>query len=115
MKRAPAESSELRAAFQSVKAQASELTTNYFAGIEQERKWALAGALSQLRTPRCLLLFRRDRHFEHLYHVCNRTGGTGRGSAALVDPIPGLPIVTDLLGRPEDVAPIAEIYRQNGI
>lgn len=113
MKRAPAGSSELRRAFQSVKDSATELITNYYAGAEQERKWALAGALSQLRTPRCLLLLRRDRHFEHLYHVAASRADLAK-ALTLLDPISGLPIVTDLVGRPEDVAPISEIYRQNG-
>lgn len=113
MRHTLAGNAELRRAFESVKASATELTTNYYAGAEQEQKWALAGDLSQLGTPRCLLLFRRDRHFEHLYHVA--AGHTDLAEAlASLDPTSGFPIVTDLVGRPEDVAPIAETYRQNG-
>lgn len=113
MNRALAGNDELRRAFESVRASATELITNYYAGAEQERSWASTGALSQSRTPRCLLLFRRDRHFEHLYHVAASRADLAEALASF-DPIPGLPIVTDLVGRPEDVASIAEIYRQNG-
>lgn len=113
MKRARAESKEIRAAFQSVKTAATELTTNYFAGTEQEQKWTSTGALSQVRTPRCLFLFRRDRDFEHLYHVAASRADLAEALASL-DLIPSVPLVTDLVGRPEDVAPVAEIYRRNG-
>jgi ribosomal protein S18 acetylase RimI-like enzyme len=113
MTRSPAESSELRAAFQSIKAEATELVINYYAGAEQEQKWVSTGVLSQLRTPKCLLLFRRDRHFEHLYHVASSLAHLAEALASL-DPFPQSPIVTDLVGRIEDIAPIAEIYRENG-
>ncbi len=113
MSRAQAESLQLRAAFQSIKAEATELVTNYYAGTEQEQKWVSTGVLSQIRTPRCLLLFRRDRHFEHLYHVAASRADLAEALASL-DPLPRSPIVTDLLGRIEDIAPVAEIYRENG-
>lgn len=113
MRRTLAEGSELRSALQSVRAEATELVINYYAGAEQEQKWALNRALSQIRTPKCLLLFRSDRDFEHLYHVAASRADLAEALAWL-DPTPSRPIVTDLVGRIEDVEPIAEIYRENG-
>lgn len=90
-----------------------EFTTNFYAAPDQLRDWAGQGVLSLGRGMRTTLLFRRDRHFEHLYHVAASRADLAEALASL-DPIAGLPIVTDLVGRPEDVAPIAEIYRENG-
>ena len=56
---------------------------------------------------------RPDRHFEHLYHVAASRADLAETLASL-DPTPGLPIITDLVGLPEDVAAVAEIYRENG-
>jgi ribosomal protein S18 acetylase RimI-like enzyme len=90
-----------------------EFTTNFYAAPQQLRDWAGRGVFSLAPGVRTTLLFRRDRHFEHLYHVAASRADLAEALASL-DPIPGLPIVTDLVGRPEDVAPIAEIYRANG-
>lgn len=90
-----------------------EFTTNLYAAPEQLRNWAGQGVLSLTRGSCTTLLFRRDRHFEHLYHVAASRTDLAEALASL-DPIPGLPIVTDLVGPPENVAPVAEIYRENG-
>lgn len=113
MRRTLAEGSELRSALQSVRAEATEFVINYYAGAEQEQKWALNRVLSQVRTPKGLLLFRRHGDFEHLYHVAASRADLAEALASL-DPTPGLPIVADLVGRIEDVGPLAEIYRDSG-
>ena len=113
MKRAPLEGLELRAAFQSVKSQATELILNYYVEAELERMWTSTGALSYFRAQKCLLLFRRERQFEHLYHIAASRADLAQALASL-DQSSGLPIVTDLVGPSEDVASVAEIYHQNG-
>jgi len=90
-----------------------EFITNFYAAPEPLRDWASQGVLSLARRVCATLLFRRDRHFEHLYHVAASRADLAEALASL-EPIPGLPIVTDLVGRPEDVAPVSEIHSENG-
>ncbi len=87
--------------------------TNFYAAPEQLRDWASQGVLSWVRGVRATLLFRRNRQFEHLYHVAASRADLAE-TLASIDPIAGRPIVTDLVGQLEDVAPVAEIYRENG-
>ncbi len=107
------EEDEICAELRRIRELNKEFTTNFYAAPEQLRDWAGRGVLSLVRGVRTTLLFRRHRHFEHLYHVAASRTDLAEALASL-DPIPGLPIVTDLVGRPEDVAPVAEIYRENG-
>lgn len=104
---------EISAELRRIRELSREFTSNIYAAQEQLREWAGRGVLSLAREVRTTLLLRRDRHFEHLYHVAASRADLAEALASL-DPIPGLPIVTDLVGRSEDVVPVAEIYRQNG-
>ena len=111
--RTPGEEHEICAELRRIRELDKEFTTNFYGAPEQLRDWAGQGALSLARGVRTTLLFRRDRQFEHLYHIAASRADLAEALASL-DPIPGSPIVTDLVGRPEDVAPVAEIYRTNG-
>lgn len=107
------EEHEICAELTRIRELSKEFTTNFYGAPEQLRDWAGQDGLSSAPGVRATLLFRRDRQFEHLYHVAASRADLAEALASL-DPIPGLPIVTDLVGRPEDVAPVAEIYRKNG-
>lgn len=111
--RTPVEEGEIGNELRRIRELNIEFTTNFYAGPEQLRDWVGQGVLSSGRGMHTTLLFRRDRHFEHLYHVAASRADLAE-ALALLDPIPGVPIVIDLVGRPEDVAPVAEIYRKNG-
>ena len=113
MMRTPAEEYEICAELRRIRELDKEFTTNFYAAPELLRHWVGRGVLSLARGVRTALLYRRDRHFEHLYHVAASRADLAESLASL-DPIPDLPIVTDLVGRPEDVATVAEIYRENG-
>lgn len=107
------EEDEILAEVRRIRELNKEFTTNLYAAPEQLRNWAGQGVLSLARGSCTSLLFRRDRHFEHLYHVAASLTDLAEALASL-DPIPGLPIVTDLVGPPENVAPVAEVFRENG-
>ncbi len=111
--RTRAEEYEICAELRRIRESNKGFITNFFAAPEQLRDWAGQGVLSLSRGVRTTLLFRRDRHFEHLYHVAASRADLAEALASL-DPTPGAPIVTDLVGRIEDIASIAEIYRENG-
>jgi GNAT superfamily N-acetyltransferase len=113
MMRTPAEECEICAELRRIRELNKEFTTNFYAAPEQLRDWAGQGVLWLALGMRSTLLFRRDCDFEHLYHIAASRTDLAEALASL-DPIPEFPIVTDLVGRPEDVAPVAEIYRENG-
>lgn len=107
------EADEIDAELRRIRELNKQFTTNLYAAQVQLRNWACQGDLSLIRGMRATLLFRRDRHFEHLYHVAASRTDLSEALASL-DPITDQPIVTDLVGRIEEVTPLAEIYRESG-
>jgi ribosomal protein S18 acetylase RimI-like enzyme len=95
--------------------QAADFTTSLFAGPEQIQYWADRGALSQVEHCGCLLIFRRDRDFYHLYHVA---AGNHQLSTALASHGGALDssavLTADLVGAPGNASAAAGIYQENG-
>jgi GNAT superfamily N-acetyltransferase len=98
-----------------IRGQAGEFTTNFFASREQVRIWLERGVLSYTENVGSLLIFRRDRGFCRLYHVAagrqalSAAMASARGSFAS-----GTALVTELVGLPEEVEPVAQVYREHG-
>ena len=102
-------------AIQRVKQAAGLPIANWFAGVGQLERWTAAGTLSYLESPGALLIFRRDRDFHHVYHVAADAGALGEALGLLPDAglSPAL-FTAEIVGRPEDVPPIAAIYQAHG-
>jgi ribosomal protein S18 acetylase RimI-like enzyme len=102
-------------AIQRVKQAAGLPVTNWFAGAGQLERWMAAGTLCYLESPGALLIFRRDRDFHHVYHVAAEAAALGAALGMLPDAGLSPAVFTaEIVGRPEDVPPIAAIYQEHG-
>ncbi len=98
-----------------IRRQAADFTTSFFAAPEQIQYWADRGVLSQVEHSGCLLIFRRDRDFYHLYHVAAGSRQLSAALAALGGALGSSAVLTaDLVGSPANVAIAAGIYGENG-
>ncbi len=89
--------------------------TNWFATPERIDFWIARNSLTLLQGDRALLILRRERGFQRVYHsaadiealsaVLRYFGGELAASGILT---------TDLIGRSVDVEPVASIYRESG-
>jgi len=111
--RTRAEEYEVCAEVRRIRELRREFVTNLYAEPERLRYWASEGVLSLAGRASTTLVFRRDRGFEHLYHVAASCADLAEALGS-IGPVPGLPIITDLVGRPEQVATLAQIHRENG-
>ncbi len=104
---------EFQSAFGEVKRTATEFATSFYASPRQVETWIQRKSLFMIQSEGAMLVLRRDRGLFHLSHVAaNRMalvqalGALGRDGASTY--------VSDLLGRPGDIEPWAEVYRAAG-
>ena len=120
------DSAPLFEAIQRVRQGAAGFSTSFFASREQAQAWAVRGVLSYTGDERSLLIFRRDRDFQHLYHAAadaealsaalaslSTLNGAADFGAALTAEF-GAALTADLVGREGDVRALAELYRRHG-
>lgn len=106
--------SELQATLQRFSRAGNGATTTWFASAELSKKWIERDALLFEPFDDCLLLFRRDRDFYHLYHVAATAKALSAALASLNPAISGAAITADLIGRGEAVEALAERYVERG-
>lgn len=98
-----------------IRRRAEDFTTSFFAGPEQIQCWADRGVLSQVEQSGCLLIFRRDRDFFHIYHVAAGSRQLSTALASLGGALGSSAVLTaDLVGSPGNASAVARIYRENG-
>jgi ribosomal protein S18 acetylase RimI-like enzyme len=89
--------------------------TNWFATPERIDYWIASNSLALLQGERALLMLRRDRGFQRLYHSAADLDALSAvlqySSGELA--VSGV-LTTDLIGRPLEVDPVARIYRDSG-
>ena len=108
-------SADVFAAIARVKQNAVQFTTSFFATREQTQGWLDEDVLSCVESPGCLLIFRRDRDFQHLCHVAGGLEALSLALGSLAAPADGGTAWTaDLIGRPEQIAPVAGVYQEHG-
>ena len=105
---------DVYAAIDRVKDRAPQYITNLFATPEQIQDWMEQDVVTYADHGRCLLLFRRDRDFQHLFHVASSLDALDVGLASLNLRTNRGPFAVDLVGQPEQIAPIGAIYREHG-
>jgi len=89
--------------------------TNLFAPRERLEDWSARGLLSWTDGGECLLIFRTDRSLQRVYHVAQTSEAIGNALLSLHH-AGGLggDLVSDLVGVPMDIAPIAVMYASAG-
>jgi GNAT superfamily N-acetyltransferase len=98
-----------------IRRQAAKFATNFFASREQVGIWLERGVLSYTEHAGSLLIYRWDRDLCRLYHVAaglpelSAALDSARGSLA-----PDTALVSELVGVPEEVDSVAQIYREHG-
>jgi GNAT superfamily N-acetyltransferase len=103
------------AAISRIRQNAKHFTTSFFATPEQTQGWLDEGGLSCAESAGCLLVFRRDRDFQHLCHVADSLESLSEALATLALPAGGGAAYTaDLVGRLEQTAPVAGVYQEHG-
>jgi len=85
------------------------VSTNFFAAPEQLQGWA---SLSWVETPDCLLIFRRSSDFHRVYHVAESIEALSGALAS--NPFPKGPLVSDLVGRQQEIESAARAYEACG-
>lgn len=100
-------------AFGAVKDTASNFSTSFYVNSEQVQTWIRRRSLYVVNAPGCLLVLRKDGNFHHLAHVAADRPSLCRALAAFAGVWTG-PLVTDLIGSPEEIPCLAEPYRQCG-
>jgi ribosomal protein S18 acetylase RimI-like enzyme len=86
--------------------------TNFFAPRQQVEKWAARGILSWAKTEDCVLIFRRSGDFHHMYHAAASTVALAHTFSSGVAPRGTL--VSDLVGREDQIAPMVRAYEMAG-
>jgi len=87
-------------------------STNFFAAREQVEQWTALGLLSWVETKDCLLIFRRSRDLHHVCHVASSADALTDALASST--LPKGPLVSDLVGRENDLAPMTSAYQTAG-
>lgn len=106
--------SELQATLQRFSRAGNGATTTWFASAELSQQWIDNDALLFELFDDCLLLFRRDRDFYHVYHVA-ATAKTLSAALATLDSAPfGGAIIADLIGRGKSLEALADLYAERG-
>jgi len=99
-----------------VRQRATAFSTSFFADRDQVEAWIGHRVLFYSEGPGGVLIFRRDRDFYRLYHVAADAGSLSEELSSL-DRVPwpgGGVLVSDLVGRPEDISTVADVYRMHG-
>jgi GNAT superfamily N-acetyltransferase len=96
-----------------LRAAAPDALTNFFVTPKQAAAWMERGTLSIRERDGSVLVLRRDRGVHRVYHAAVDFGELSRALASLTAGWRGV-LTADLVGRPEETARVAEIYRLHG-
>lgn len=106
---------QLAGAIERIREGAARFTTNWFVTPGQMQAWIGRRALFHVVDRNSLLVFRRDRDFYHMYHAASDHTSLARALSTLGSvSASNTTIAADLVGRPDDVAAMASIYRERG-
>jgi ribosomal protein S18 acetylase RimI-like enzyme len=91
------------------------LVTNWFATPERIDYWIGCNSLFLLPDERALLILRRDRGFQRVFHfsVDHAALSAVLRSSSAEHAVSGV-LTTDLIGRPMALEPVAGVYRESG-
>ncbi len=106
--------SELQASLQRFSRAGNGATTTWFASAELSQQWIESDALLFEPFDDCLLLFRRDRDFYHVYHVAATAEALSAALATLDSATFDVAITADLIGRGEALGALADLYAERG-
>jgi len=108
------EASVLQEAMSQIRRGAAEFTVNLFASNPKIEAWSTEGTLWMLPCEGALLIHRHDGELERVYHVASDQPSLSAALGKFVESMPDQLMVTDLVGRPEDVVPVTRTYQQHG-
>ena len=97
-----------------VRGTASGCLTNFFAERDELLSWIERGGVSYEESTGALLVLRRDRDFQHLYHIAGSSGELSTALSALLEKRTDQRIVADLVGPPADLEVVTRVYGDNG-
>ena len=105
----------VRNAIHRIQGKAKVVHSNFFAASEELRSWIERGCMFYMEAEHALLILRRDRNFSRLYHVAT----SPEMLSAELDSMDRVwdasnVLVSDLVGRPEDIDPASRTYREHG-
>ena len=87
---------------------------SFFASATKIEAWVAAGSLGVMSCEGALLIHREDGGLLRVSHVAADQPALDAALGKLVAAMSDRLMVADLVGRPEDVARVAEAYRQHG-
>lgn len=99
-----------------IRRQATAFTTNYYANRQRTEHWIAQHALYLSVSHESCFLLRRDRSFWRVYHAAANADSLDSGFDSLHSnshPLGGA-LVSDVIGHPDQVRMITEIYRRHG-
>lgn len=89
-------------------------SVSFFASPAKIEAWCADGALAMLPCEDALLVLRRDGELLRVGHVAADPPALSAALGRLVEAMPGQCMVADLVGRPQEAAPIVQAYRRHG-
>lgn len=87
---------------------------SFFAATSKIERWIAAGSLGMRLCEGALLIHREDGGLLRVSHVAANPSALNTALGALVAAMPRQTMVADVVGRPEDVGGVAEVYRRHG-
>lgn len=103
---------ELQAAVQRISRAGKQATTTWYASDQLADRWIGQGVLSILPSDNCVLIFRRDRDFEHIHHVA-ATPEKLSIALGICDQCVPMACV-DLIGRSDGLRILTNTYANSG-
>lgn len=89
-------------------------TVSFFASPAKIEAWCADGVLAMLPCEDALLVLRRDGELLRVGHVAADPSALSAALGKLVEAMPGQRMVADLVGKPQEAAPIIRTYRRHG-
>jgi GNAT superfamily N-acetyltransferase len=89
-------------------------TSNLFVSAEQMQGWIAQGELRCVEGTGALLLFRQDRGFHRVYHAAADPDALSASFAWANLASLAAPLISDLVGLPENICNIASLYAGHG-
>lgn len=87
---------------------------SFFAPAAKIEAWIAEGSLGMLPCDGALLIHRKDGGLLRVSHVAADLPALDAALGTLAAAMPGQCMVADLVGRPEEVERVADVYRQHG-
>lgn len=91
-----------------------EFSVSFFASTSKIEAWCAEGVLATLEYEGAVLVLRHDGLLLRVGHVTNAQAALSMALRQLVEVMPGQLMVADLVGRPDEIAWVADTYRQHG-